>query len=105
MCDVCKQSIEIIPDFASSGVWCSHCGICHGNPKETFPDIPSELFDRVEFWNDVWVMASSNPLYATEKIESWIIEMGEDLSYTLNEYIHCLYFSKKSRIFKNSKKA
>jgi hypothetical protein len=100
-CHVCKKelNIRLMPDFTSSGMWCSECGVCFANPKETFPFIPKGLVDLIQGWNDFWDLCSCNYsqiniTYHNELIQS----MGIELAKQLSVYCDCWFDETCSKI-------
>ena len=103
-CNVCKKElvIELYPDFASSGMWCKHCGVNFSNPNINFKKIPVALVYLVEIWNDYWDDISSNidtdSVYF-EQIQERINAAGYYLAGEIGQYYHCEFDEEKSKIF------
>jgi hypothetical protein len=102
-CEDCCNSLDLFPDYASSGLWCSKCGIGVGDPHEDFPDIPERIFREIEFWNQMWDMASSYEDYNISAIEDEITLYGYRLAEKLSRYIPCEFLPLNSKLDKKNK--
>lgn len=92
-CPVCNKIvlIRLMPDYASSGMWCHHCGVGYGDPLETFSKIPKGLVDLVDGWNWLWEIASDNKDINREHFEKIFRSMGKELASQVNAYYNCVF--------------
>lgn len=75
--DKCHHGrLVIFPDYSSTGVWCDQCGIGFVRPGETFPSVPSGLFDIADVWNAYWDRVSSSGVGDTDFIQELINSSG-----------------------------
>ncbi len=93
ICEVCDCSliIKLDPDYSSSGIWCGVCGVCYGNPKYSFPEIPEKIIDMVDFWNLTWEIAMEDKTLNKEQFEKVFRNMGLILAEIINEYVPCYF--------------
>jgi hypothetical protein len=84
--------IKLMPDYASSGMWCGHCGIGYSNPKDDFPLIPDGLVVLVYGWNWFWesAMNEKNNINKQHFVETFRT-MGKELAKQINEFYPCVY--------------
>ena len=99
-CKNCCTSLKLFPDYASSSLWCSKCGVGVGNPHLTFPNVPENIFEEINFWNNMWDIASSYKEYNIPAIEDEITLWGLKLAEKLNRYVPCEFDFENSKLDK-----
>lgn len=88
-CNHRDQIIIIFPDYSSSGMWCNNCGCGIANPKEFYPEIPSQLIDLIELWNEFWDFASCYDVNK-EHYQQLINRTGKTLAEKISKYHKCI---------------
>lgn len=84
-----ESTLFILPDYASTGIWCKECGMNLG--RKTLINLPEWLFDFLELWNTHW------SLYVGDKKEEMFFEIhrqkyikvGQELNNLINFYYPC----------------
>jgi hypothetical protein len=59
-CASCKKAVilKLDPDYGSSGIWCSNCGIMLDIQEDLH--LPDSVWGLIEGWNWFWDLANSN---------------------------------------------
>jgi hypothetical protein len=93
ICSSCKDEIvlKIFPDYSSSGIWCAHCGVNHGDPSISLPLLPKGLVDLIDGWNLLWEMAMEDKSLNMDYFEKRFKSMGNELARQVSKYYSCYY--------------
>jgi len=86
ICDNCKKTISLClyPDYCSSGIWCKHCGVNYADPILTFSDLPQNLVEDIQEWNDFCMSDNRN-----EIVDRFLISIGHILADWMSQYYKC----------------
>jgi hypothetical protein len=96
-CPYCKKAVtlKLDPDYDSSGVWCSKCGIMLDLKEDL--NLPESICGLIEGWNWLWDLANSNPKNVLEKhFNEVYLNMSLYVKYTLYKYYDCKLIDHKS---------
>jgi DNA-directed RNA polymerase subunit RPC12/RpoP len=96
-CTSCKKAValKLDPDYGSSGIWCSNCGIML-DPKENL-NFPDSVCGLIEGWNWLWDLANSNPRDINKKHFNEVYRnMSLYMTYVIDQYYDCKLIDHKS---------
>ena len=91
-CICCEQNVilKLMPEYASTGIWCSNCGVGFMRPLEDFPKLPKGLVLLIEGWNFLWDLGHDKRIPINmENLDYLIKEMGIELVEQVNQYYEC----------------
>lgn len=100
-CLGCKKelNIRLMPDFTSSGMWCSNCGVEISNPKELA--VPEGLIDLIGGWVTLWdCLCMVDPKHINKDVfDEDLRRMGVELQKQLSAHIECWFDEEHSKIY------
>ena len=84
-CSRCGElnKIKLMPDYSSTGVWCSNCGLGIMNVKREYPLLPQDLIDSIEGWNMLWDLAQNKKGLSREYFLTIFKSMGKYLAHQI----------------------
>jgi hypothetical protein len=100
-CSVCKKelNIRLMPDFSSSGMWCSNCGVEISNSLADI--VPHGLIDLIDGWVALWdCLCMTDPERINkDAFDEDLRRMGIELQKQLSVYVPCWFDEKNSKIY------
>ena len=91
-CICCEQNVilKLMPEYASTGIWCSNCGVGFMRPLEDLSKLPKGLVLLIEGWNLLWSFGYDKRITIDSEYLYYLIEkMGIELVEQVNQYYEC----------------